>query len=289
MNRKFILGTVAYAPKVITIWEGFKSYFEKNNLPFDYILYSNYESQVEAMFSGQIDAAWNSPLAWLRADRMGRARGTHVRIGPMRDTDQNLSSVLVVRNNSSYKSVAELRGKTIGFGAVDSPQARLIPLDHLRQEGLIAKGETEGDFKVRIFDRLGGKHGDHIGGERDAARALLSGEVEAAWMIDGNFQAFSQEGTLPSGEARILAHTASYDHCIFSFAPHTEEKQTELFSQILMGMKWSDSTVRPLLELEGLKEWRVGRTSGFSLLSRAVDNESFYDENGKILEANYKY
>ena len=66
--------------------------------------------------------------------------------------------------------VADLRGKRVGVGAVDSPQATLIPLDYLRAQGL----EPGADFAVRRFDVLGGKHGDHIGGERDAARALMA-------------------------------------------------------------------------------------------------------------------
>ena len=57
-------------------------------------------------------------------------------------------------------------GKTVGFGAIDSPQATLIPLDHLRQAGLVA-GK---DYTAHRFDVLGGKHGDHIGGEREAAK-----------------------------------------------------------------------------------------------------------------------
>ena len=35
------LGAVAYAPKVITIWEGFKAYFIERGYYFDYVLYSN--------------------------------------------------------------------------------------------------------------------------------------------------------------------------------------------------------------------------------------------------------
>jgi hypothetical protein len=56
-----------------------------------------------------------------------------------------------------------------------------------------------------------------------------------------------------------------------------------------MGMKWTDPEVRPLLELEGLKEWRTGRTTGFALLNRAVDDEHFYSKDGKIVETNYRY
>ena len=42
-----LLGAVAYDPKVVTIWDGFQKYFEEHGLPFDYVLYTNYERQVE--------------------------------------------------------------------------------------------------------------------------------------------------------------------------------------------------------------------------------------------------
>src|SRR5262245_50924670 len=91
-----VLGAVAYAPKVVTIWEGFKRYFAQRGLQFDYILYSNYETQVEALMDGQCDLAWNSPLAWVRAERLARAQGTQVRALAMRDTDCDLTSVICV-------------------------------------------------------------------------------------------------------------------------------------------------------------------------------------------------
>lgn len=207
----------------------------------------------------------------------------------MRDTDQDLTSVLIVQQKSSLQKIEDLRGKIIGFGAIDSPQARLIPFDHLRQHGLISKGDLGGDYKARRFDLLGGKHGDHIGGEREAAQALMNNEVDAAWMIDGNYQAFAQEGLLPAGETRILTRTQNYDHCIFTMAPTADAEHSKKFTEILLNMKWGDSEVRPLLELEGLKEWRVGRTKGFDCLKRAIDDEHFYDKDGNILDSNYKY
>ena len=49
------------------------------------------------------------------------------------------------------------------------------------------------------------------------------------------------------------------------------------------------ASVRPLLELEGLKTWLPGRTSGYDALIQAVDDEQFYDAEGKILAADYRY
>ena len=61
----------------------------------------------------------------------------------MRDTDCDLTSVVVVRADSPMQSIADLRGKTVGVGASDSPQATLIPLLHLAEAGL----EPHRDFR----------------------------------------------------------------------------------------------------------------------------------------------
>ncbi len=50
MSETLLLGAVAYDPKVVTIWDGFQQFFAERGLPFDYILYTNYERQVMAHF-----------------------------------------------------------------------------------------------------------------------------------------------------------------------------------------------------------------------------------------------
>lgn len=285
MTGTLIMGAVAYAPKVITIWEGFKACFAERGLAFDYLLYSNYERQVEAQLDGSIHLAWNSPLAWIRVRRLAGARGQSVAAVAMRDTDRDLSSVIVVRGDAGIGTLADLRDRTVGFGAIDSPQATLIPIEHLTRHGLRAGR----DYTARRFDVLGGKHGDHIGGERDAALALMRGEIDAAVMIDGNHLGFHADGTLPPGATRILAQTGLYDHCNFTTSPDAPEALVRRFVDLLMGMSWEDAAVRPLLELEGLKQWLPGRTSGYGLLERAVDEQGFYGADGRILAADYRY
>jgi phosphonate transport system substrate-binding protein len=280
-----LLGAVAYDPKVVTIWEGFKSYFARHDLPFDYILYSNYERQVESHLKGDFHVAWNSPLAWVRTVRLANSRGQEVEALAMRDTDQDLTSVIVVRSDSTIQSVADLRDKKVAVGAVDSPQATLIPLSHLRSQGL-TPGE---DFHVIHNDLLGGKHGDHIGGEREAARSLMAGDADAACMIDGNHLLFITEGTLPSGATRVLCQTDPYDHCNMTVVPAAPNALVKRFHKLLMEMSYEDPEVRPLLDLEGLKVWREGRIDGYRALERAVDEMRFYDEGGNITSTDYRY
>jgi phosphonate transport system substrate-binding protein len=280
-----LLGAVAYDAKVVTIWEGFRDYFARHELPFDYILYSNYERQVEAHLAGHFHVAWNSPLAWVRMARLARARGQACEAIAMRDTDQDLTSVIVVRSDSPIKTISDLKGKSVAVGAVDSPQATLIPLSTLRARGLMPGV----DFNVQHNDLLGGKHGDHIGGEREAARSLMQGESDAACMIDGNHLLFVNEGTLPAGATRVLAQTGSYDHCNMTASANAPQELLRRFRELLMGMSYDDPEVRPLLDLEGLKQWREGRTEGYSLLETAVDELGFYDQDGNITATNYRY
>jgi ABC-type phosphate/phosphonate transport system substrate-binding protein len=284
-NHTLLLGAVAYDPKVVTIWEGFKAWFNKRGLAFDYVLYSNYERQVEAHIAGQFHIAWNSPLAWVRAERLARSAGRLAEAIAMRDTDRNLTSVIVVRSLSPINSISDLKGKKVGVGAIDSPQATLLPLSHLRANG----AAPFADFEVARHELLGGKHGDHIGGEREAARALMAGAVDAACMIDSNHLLFISEGVLPAGATRLLAQTAPYDHCNFTAIDDAPRDLVNRFRELLLGMSYDDPEVRPLLDLEGLKAWKPGRVDGYRALERAVEEMKFYDNYGNITVADYRY
>jgi ABC-type phosphate/phosphonate transport system substrate-binding protein len=264
---ELVLGAVAYDQKVVPIWDGFLQYFRARGLPFDYVLFSNYERQVEAQVRGHIHVAWHSPLAWLQTERIAATLGHRAEAIAMRDTDRDLRSVILVRSDSGARTLADLRRTTVAVGARDSPQATLIPLNHLARHGLT----PEQDFQVRVFDTLVGKHGDHIGGERDAVRALLRREADAACILDANHLAFAREGTLPPSSVRVLAQTDAYDHCNFTVLDGVEPENVARFRELLLAMSYAKAEVRPLLDLEGLKAWVPGRVSGYSQLAEAVD------------------
>jgi ABC-type phosphate/phosphonate transport system substrate-binding protein len=202
----------------------------------------------------------------------------------MRDSDCDLTSVIVVPSSSPITDVSQLRGKRIAVGAIDSPQATLLPLDFLKTSGL----DPRTDIHVQRFDVGVGLHGDHIGGEREAAVALIKGDVDAACMIDGNHLLFSHEGTLPAGSTRVLAQTPAFDHCNMTVSPAAPSGLVERFGNLLLAMDYGDPEVRPLLDLEGLKQWRPGRTSGYALLQHAVDQLGFYDATGGITADGYR-
>ena len=131
------------------------------------------------------------------------------------------------------------------------------------------------------------EHGDHIGGERDATRALVAGEVDAACVIDGNQLLFAREGTIPTGSVRVLTRTEPYDHCTMTVLDDVDDSLVDHFVELLLSMSFDDPAVRPLLELEGLTAWRRGRTEGYRQLEGAVDRLGFYGPDGSILVDGY--
>ncbi|WP_458319130.1 phosphate/phosphite/phosphonate ABC transporter substrate-binding protein [Mycolicibacterium brisbanense] len=279
-----LLGAVAYDPKVVTIWSGFREWLRQNGLDFDFVLYSNYERQAEHLVDGRIDVAWNSPLAWLRCERLAAARGRKVSSLVMRDTDQDLTSVFVVRADSPHQTLADLKGARLALGAVDSPQATLIPLATLADAGLLAGR----DVTVDRFDIGVGLHGDHIGGERDAVRAVLDGSADAAAIIDTNHLGFGRDGTVPPSSLRIIGQTTPFDHCNLTAIDTAPSAEVEKLADLLLSMSYTDETVRPLLDLEGLTRWLPGRTSGYDVLNTAVDLLGFYDTAGTVTAADYR-
>jgi len=262
MSTEILLGAVAYDAKVVTIWDGFRAYCAARGLALDYILYTSYERQVAAHLRGDLHVAWNSPLAWLQIEAAARARGRTAHALAMRDSDRDLTSVVLVKDGGSVKSVDDLRGRRVGVGAADSPQATLIPLEELAARGIAVE--------VVRHDVLVGKHGDHVGGERDAVRALLAGTVDAACVIDGNRLAFAREGLFAPNALRVVHHTSAYDHCNMT-ALDGAPPEVARFRELMLAMSYDDPQVRPLLDLEGLKQWLPGRTSGYALLARAVE------------------
>lgn len=279
-----LLGAVAYDPKVVTIWFGFRDWLRGQGLDFDVVLYSNYERQAEDLVAGRIDVAWNSPLAWLRCKRLAAEHGRTVSPLLMRDTDQDLTSVFVVRADSPYRTVADLKGARVALGAIDSPQATLIPLATLAEVGLLAGR----DVTVERFDVGVGLHGDHIGGERDAVHALLGGRADAAAIIDANHLAFGRDGTIPAGSIRIIGQTTAFDHCNLTVIDTASAAEIEKLRELLLSMSYEDETVRHLLELEGLTRWVSGRASGYAVLNDAVDLVGFYDAAGNVTMAGYR-
>ena len=192
----------------------------------------------------------------------------------------------MVRADDAAVDLDDLRDRRVGVGAIDSPQATLIPLLHLRDAG-IDPDERRRGRDARSCSRASTattarRSGWPCGG-------LVAGDVDAACVLGGTEVAAAADGDVADGSIRVLAETPEFDHCNFTVTPEAPGPEVTRFGELLRAMSYDDPDVRPLCELEGLRSWEDGRTEGYDLLERAVDAAGFYDEAGRITASGYRY
>src|SRR6185436_15278878 len=104
-DSTILVGAVAYDPKAVTIWEGIRDHFADQGIAMDFVLFSNYERQVESLLEGHIDVAWNTPLAHARVRR--RTKNQSISLG-MRDADRDFRAKLIVRKDAGIRALGDL-------------------------------------------------------------------------------------------------------------------------------------------------------------------------------------
>lgn len=271
MSETIKVGAVVYAPQVTVVWDIISDFFKEEGLPLEMVYFKDYRAQVQALLDQEIDIAWNSPLAHVEAT----LKSAEVGYSDMRDTDQNRRSVYLTKRDSGIETIADFKGKTIGFGAVDSPQARLVPIADLLEKGL----DLDKDYREVTFDKDLGFDGDHVGGEHLALDALKAGEVDVSVTTEGNYEEWVHDGTINEKEIKIVAKTGLYDHCIFTTRPHFPAELKAQWEKTLEKMDYKNPKHKEMMDLEGLKQWVPGRTDYFTLCEKGVARTDLFHLN----------
>jgi ABC-type phosphate/phosphonate transport system substrate-binding protein len=264
MTEPLIVGAVAYTPNVVPIWEGIRDYFAGSGAEMDFVLFSNYGRQVDALLAGTIDIAWNTNLAWVRtvAQTDGACRAL-----AMRDTDLAFATVFVARAGSGLRGIADLRGRRLALGSRDSAQAAILPVYFLHQAGLTTGSGADVDL-LRIDSDLG-KHGDTGRSELDAIRAVLDERADAAAIGITTWEAIGRDELMP-GALEAFWRSPDYCHCNFTALDTLPESRTQPWVEHLLAMSWDNPDHRRTLEMEGLRRWVRPDLTGYASLLEAV-------------------
>jgi ABC-type phosphate/phosphonate transport system substrate-binding protein len=269
VDDPIIIGAVAYDPRVVPIWEGMRDYFREAGPPIDYILFSNYDRQVQALLGRQIHVAWNTNLAWVKVHQ--RTKGT-CRALAMRDVDAQFTTIFIARSDSGVRSLADLRGKRVALGSADSAQAAILPLQFMREAGV----EPERDTKLLRFDLDVGKHGDTGTSELEVLRALRDGRADAGVLGDTTWAKQVAEGRVDSNQIRPIWTSPGYCHCNFTVLADFPEDRGRRWTESLLAMRYDNPRWRELMDLEGLKRWIPATPdvmAGYRVLFDAVEQQ----------------
>jgi phosphonate transport system substrate-binding protein len=269
MDKPILIGAVAYAPRAVLIWEAMRDYFRENGPAIDYVLFSNYDRQVEALLDHHLDIAWNTNLAWVKVHRR---TGGACRVLAMRDVDARFTTVVVARTDRRVESLSDLRGKRLALGSADSAQAAILPIHYLQQAGV----EPGRDCALLRFDLDVGKHGDTGGSELEVLRALSEGQADAGALGESTWAHQLAAGRIDQRQVQPIWTSPGYCHCNFTVLADFPEDRGRAWTDSLLAMSYDDPRWRELMDLEGLKRWVRADPAileGYRVLFEAVERQ----------------
>jgi len=278
MSKPIWVGTVAYDPKVVTIWEGMRRYFhEEAHLPIEVVLFQSYEAQVLALLAGPgeavpcIDIAWNTNLAYLQADEWS---GHACRAIAMRDTDLGWMTKIVAVTGGLISTVADLKNRTLALGSRDSGHAAILPVYFLEQQGMYEGS----DYQTLRFDSDLGKHGDTGTSEVEVVRAVLDGRADAGAIGSPFWNTVRNERLVPEGSLREIWSSSTYNHCMFTASPDLDLEHELRFADALSAMSYDNPIHRAILDAEGLQRWLAPHLDGYGALRQAAAQQGFFKQ-----------
>lgn len=259
--KTILLGAVAYDPKVVGIWDIIRDYSNEYGCKLDYVLFSNYERQVDSLLKGHIDIAWNTNVAWIRTLY---ATNNKAKAIAMRDTDLHWSTKFVVKKDSKIKNIEDLKGKKLGVGSADSSQANIMAIYYLNKNGLKIKEsdinnseiDNESVNIIRYNSDLG-KHGDTGRSEWDVLEGLKNGSLDAGTIGSNTWIRILEEGLYPDGELISFYTSPDFCHCNFTVMPNIDSEISNNFVKMLMSQKKENPIIKKMMAMEGLNEWII--------------------------------
>ena len=278
MSKTIWVGAVAYNPKVVTIWEGMRTYFhDEAHLPVEVVLFQSYEAQVSALLAQpadpvpRIDIAWNTNLAYLQADEWS---GHACRAVAMRDTDLGWMTKIVAVTGGKISVLADLKNRTLALGSRDSGHSAILPVHFLEQQGM-----REGrDYRTLRFDSDVGKHGDTGTTEVEVVRAVLDGRADAGAIGSPFWNTVRSERLVPEGALSEVWSSPAYNHCMFTARPDLDLDMERRFADALSAMSYDNPVHRAILDEEGLQRWLPPHLDGYDALRQGATQQGFFKQ-----------
>lgn len=261
-SRKIVrIGAVGGA-NAKTAMANLTTYLSRQGFPVDYLMYSSYSALVDGLARGEVDIAWNAPLAHVQF---------HLRTGctsqtlAMRACDVGLHLTLVARADAKIKSPNDLSGQRLLLGR-EGDQEGLLSVYFLQKAG----AKLDQIRVVRLAQKdAQGKRADswpHI------LQALSAGQSDAA-IIPQDFWNRSAAWQEKNPQVKAVWSSPAFNHCVFTAAKGFDAKLGKQFTRLMTTLDPQDPLVAELNRLEGTSKWLPGDAKGFEALIEALQQQ----------------
>lgn len=153
---------------------------------------TDYAASVETLINRKVDLAWFGGFTFVQAS--ARSGGKVIPL-VQREEDERFRSVFITAD-PAIKSLADLKGKDVSFGAQSSTSGHLMPRSFLLQAGI----DPDKDFKRVAYS-----------GAHDATiAAVAAGKVQAGALNISVWEKFVADKKVDTDKVRVFYTTPTY-------------------------------------------------------------------------------
>ncbi len=193
---------------------------------------SDYAAAVEVLVNKQVDLAWYGGFTFVQANV--RSGGKVVPL-VQREEDEKFRSVFIT-SDPAIKTLADLKGKTVSFGAQSSTSGHLMPRSFLLQAHI----DPDKDFKS-VADS----------GAHDATiAAVAAGKVDAGGLNISVWEKFVAEGKVDTNKVKVFYTTPGFFDYNWTVHADMPVAQREKLAKAFLSLDRSTPEGREILELQ---------------------------------------
>ena len=145
------------------------------------------------------------------------------------DTGKDTGGLIVVRADSSVRTLSGLKGKKMVFGPVLSPGGYLAQYHTMLSAGL----DPEKTLASYTFLPGAWQH-------EKVVYAILYGAVDAGAVKVGDIERMEAEGKVRKSDFRVIAASPPVPNCTFFALPHVDANTAESFRKALLALTDTD-------------------------------------------------
>ncbi len=263
-ERPLLIGATTADPRnVVVIWNAVRRWLTEHGMPVEYALFSTYDAMGRALLDGMIDVAWNAPMA--HAQSLMTSGGA-CRTLAMRDTDQDVATVIVALTSSEISNVEDLRGRTIAVGVANSTELRLIPAHQLHAQGF----DLETDCTHAEIEPRAASNGIRWIDDFLIFDAIKDGRADAGVIFEPMLDHLIRKRGLAPDDVTVVWRSEPFCHCAFTARPELPSDVSSRFVDLLTAMDPDDPSIAEMMRLEHLTRWVPATDDGWSGVIDAI-------------------
>ena len=264
-DRPLLIGATAADPKrAIYIWNAIRKYFNESGLEVEYALYSTYDALCRHLLDGIVDIAWNAPMA--HAQSLMRSNGA-CRTLAMRDTDEDVHTVIVARADAGIDDLDDLRGRRLALGLDVSSELFLLPVAQLAVAGFDVGSDCSlVDLEPTEYPNLQSWVDDSM-----IFEAVADGRADAGAIFEPWLPPLLRRHNMADADITEVWRTRPYNHCAFTAGPDLSDDVCARFVDLLLAMDPDDPEIAEMMRMEHLTKWVLATDDGWRDLIGAVE------------------